>query len=67
MFKEDGNAEFDPADVSGSDSDYIQKKMLRMWTNLEHQGLGREKCDVAVLVVVARGVDMKHQVPLKSR
>ena len=29
LFREEGDAESDPANVSGSDNDYIRKKVLR--------------------------------------
>ena len=66
-FGEEGDTEFDPADVNGSDSDYpeesveeVNEQYIKGWGR---GGMG-ERCNVVVMVVW--GED-KHKVLLKNK
>ena len=55
MFREEGNEQFDPANVSGSDSDYLEENVVEVSEPSTTKGVIVEyNCDVVVVVVVVR-------------
>ena len=55
MFREEGNEEFDPANVSGNNSDYLEENVVEVSEPSTTKGVVVEyNCDVVVVVVVVR-------------